>query len=69
MISRNPVTIQLRYLQTLLEIGSEQNSTVIFPLPIDLIGPLMQTVNGHRAEPAASTPQAAIVPDGTKAPR
>jgi len=43
------VTIQLRYLQTLLEIGSEQNSTIVFPLPIDLIGPLMQAVNGHRA--------------------
>jgi len=47
VISRNPVTIQLRYLQTLLEIGSEQNSTIVFPLPIDLIGPLMQTVTGN----------------------
>ena len=58
VISRNPVTIQLRYLQTLLEIGSEQNSTIIFPLPIDLIGPLMQAanaVNGHGAD-AASPP-------------
>jgi len=44
VISRNPVTIQLRYLQTLLEIGSEQNSTIVFPLPIDLIGPLLRTV-------------------------
>jgi regulator of protease activity HflC (stomatin/prohibitin superfamily) len=67
VIGRNPVTIQLRYLQTLLEIGSEQNSTVIFPLPIDLIGPLMQAVNGHRAEAAGSSPQAAIAPDGTNA--
>jgi regulator of protease activity HflC (stomatin/prohibitin superfamily) len=50
VISRNPVTIQLRYLQTLLEIGSEQNSTIVFPLPIDLIGPLMQTVNRHGAD-------------------
>jgi regulator of protease activity HflC (stomatin/prohibitin superfamily) len=66
VISRNPVTIQLRYLQTLLEIGGEQNSTVIFPLPIDLIGPLMQAVNGHRAD-AGSTPQTAIAPDGTDA--
>jgi len=49
VISRNPVTIQLRYLQTLLEIGSEQNSTIVFPLPIDLIGPLMQTINAHSA--------------------
>jgi regulator of protease activity HflC (stomatin/prohibitin superfamily) len=67
VIGRNPVTIQLRYLQTLLEIGGEQNSTVIFPLPIDLIGPLMQTVNGHRAEAAGPMPQAAIPPDGAKA--
>ena len=46
VISRNPVTIQLRYLQTLLEIGGEQNSTVVFPLPIDLIQPLLEAVQG-----------------------
>jgi regulator of protease activity HflC (stomatin/prohibitin superfamily) len=50
VISRNPVTIQLRYLQTLLEIGSEQNSTIVFPLPIDLIGPLLEAVGGRGAE-------------------
>jgi regulator of protease activity HflC (stomatin/prohibitin superfamily) len=33
----NPVTLQLRYLQTLTEIASEKNSTIIFPLPIDLV--------------------------------
>jgi regulator of protease activity HflC (stomatin/prohibitin superfamily) len=54
VISRNPVTIQLRYLQTLLEIGSEQNSTIVFPLPIDLIGPLIQAVGEHRAGAAPS---------------
>jgi regulator of protease activity HflC (stomatin/prohibitin superfamily) len=37
VIAREPVTLQLRYLQTLTEIASEKNSTVIFPLPIDLI--------------------------------
>ena len=36
-ISMNPVTLQLRYLQTLTEIASEKNSTIIFPLPIDLL--------------------------------
>ena len=36
-LSKNPVTIQLRYLQTLIEMGSENKSTVVFPLPIDLI--------------------------------
>jgi regulator of protease activity HflC (stomatin/prohibitin superfamily) len=37
IISQNPVTLQLRYLQTLTEIASEKNSTIIFPLPIDLL--------------------------------
>jgi len=36
-MSENPTTIQLRYLQTLMEIGAENNSTIIFPLPIDLL--------------------------------
>jgi regulator of protease activity HflC (stomatin/prohibitin superfamily) len=42
VISRNPVTIQLRYLQTLSEIGVNQNSTVVFPLPMNLITPLLE---------------------------
>jgi regulator of protease activity HflC (stomatin/prohibitin superfamily) len=37
IISANPVALQLRYLQTLTEIASEKNSTIIFPLPIDLL--------------------------------
>ncbi len=37
-ISQNPTTLQLRYLQTLTEIAAEQNSTILFPIPIDLIG-------------------------------
>jgi regulator of protease activity HflC (stomatin/prohibitin superfamily) len=37
ILSRNPMSLQLRYLQTLIEISSEKNSTVIFPIPIDLI--------------------------------
>ena len=40
-ISSNPVTLQLRYLQTLTEIASEKNSTVVFPLPIDLLKGLL----------------------------
>jgi regulator of protease activity HflC (stomatin/prohibitin superfamily) len=36
-LSQNPSTIQLRYLQTLVEIGSENSSTIIFPMPIDLL--------------------------------
>lgn len=41
VIGANPVTIQLRYLQTLSEVGVDQNSTIVFPLPIDVIGPLL----------------------------
>ncbi|MEP6801681.1 MAG: slipin family protein [Acidobacteriota bacterium] len=37
VIGREPATLQLRYLQTLTEIGSEKNTTIIFPLPIDLL--------------------------------
>jgi regulator of protease activity HflC (stomatin/prohibitin superfamily) len=36
-ISQNPTTIQLRYLQTLMDISADNTSTIIFPLPIDLI--------------------------------
>jgi regulator of protease activity HflC (stomatin/prohibitin superfamily) len=37
VMSGNPLTLQLRYLQTLTEIAAEKNSTIVFPLPIDLI--------------------------------
>jgi len=41
VISSEPITIQLRYLQTLTEIGTEKNSTIIFPLPIDMLRSLV----------------------------
>jgi regulator of protease activity HflC (stomatin/prohibitin superfamily) len=56
LISRNPATIQLRYLQTLSEIGINQNSTVVFPLPLDLIKPLLAAA--APAEPARHELQA-----------
>jgi regulator of protease activity HflC (stomatin/prohibitin superfamily) len=39
IISQNPATLQLRYLQTLLDIGVNQNSTIVFPLPLDMVSP------------------------------
>jgi len=42
IIAREPVTLQLRYLQTLTEIAAERNSTLIFPIPIDLINMFMK---------------------------
>jgi len=41
IISQNPTTLQLRYLQTLTEIAAEQNSTILFPIPIDLVKAFM----------------------------
>ena len=40
----NPTTLQLRYLQTLREIGGNQNSTVVFPMPIDLMKPVLDAI-------------------------
>jgi regulator of protease activity HflC (stomatin/prohibitin superfamily) len=54
VIGRNPVTLQLRYLQTLREIGVNQNSTVVFPMPIDLIKPMLDAMStSDNATPAS----------------
>lgn len=42
VFAREPITLQLRYLQTLVDIGSEKNTTVVFPIPLDLIEVFMQ---------------------------
>ena len=57
VIGQNPTTLQLRYLQTLSEIGIEQNSTVVFPLPMDLIKPLMEAAQAQLPRGAAETPR------------
>ena len=43
IMAEQPITVQLRYLQTLLEIGASNNSTVVFPIPIDLLTALANT--------------------------
>jgi regulator of protease activity HflC (stomatin/prohibitin superfamily) len=50
VIRPNPVTIQLRYLQALTDISSNQGSTIVFPLPIDLIRPMLESA---KSEPPA----------------
>jgi regulator of protease activity HflC (stomatin/prohibitin superfamily) len=50
VISRNPVTIQLRYLQTLMEVSGNQASTIVFPLPVDVLQPLVTAAQGRRAD-------------------
>jgi regulator of protease activity HflC (stomatin/prohibitin superfamily) len=55
VISRNPVTIQLRYLQTLLEVSNNQSSTIVLPMPMDILQPLMTVAQGRQA--AADGPE------------
>ena len=50
IISRNPVALQLRVLQTLAAVATENNSTTIFPVPIDLFKPFLQATRGQQAE-------------------
>jgi regulator of protease activity HflC (stomatin/prohibitin superfamily) len=52
VMSQEPITVQLRYLQTLLEIGSANNSTIVFPIPIDLLTALSNVADAGRAERA-----------------
>jgi regulator of protease activity HflC (stomatin/prohibitin superfamily) len=47
ILAEDPAAMQLRYLQTLTEVGGEQNSTIVFPMPIDLIKPFLQIMQNH----------------------
>jgi regulator of protease activity HflC (stomatin/prohibitin superfamily) len=49
VMSGEPIALQLRYLQTLLEIGATNNSTVVFPVPVDLLSPLLERARDTRA--------------------
>lgn len=48
-LSRNPNAMTLRYLQTLIDIAGEKNSTIVFPLPVDMLGELMKKFGGSSA--------------------
>jgi hypothetical protein len=54
LLSSEPASIQLRYLQTLTEIGVEKNTTVVFPVPIDFFSGMQKLLGGGSA-PAATT--------------
>ncbi len=56
IISTNPASLQLRYLQTLLEIGSNQNTTVVFPLPMDVLEPFVGKGAAERAPGPSGRP-------------
>jgi len=52
LIQRQPAALQLRYLQTLVEIGSEKNTTVVFPLPLDILSSLGRALDRFASPPA-----------------
>jgi len=56
VLSREPAAITLRYLQTLIEIGVEKNTTIVFPLPLDLLGGLAVRLGGSGAPAALAVP-------------
>ena len=58
VISTQPAALALRYMQTLLDMGSNQNSTIVFPIPIELIRPLL----------AAPVPMDGLVPVAANGP-
>jgi len=53
VLTRYPVAVQLRYLQTMREIASERNTTTFFPLPMDLLGPILGAVQASKGTPPA----------------
>ena len=63
IISTNPASLQLRYLQTLLEIGTNQNTTVVFPLPMDVLEPFVGKGAAGRAEGTPRPPRPAASPE------
>ncbi|MFO7769057.1 MAG: slipin family protein [bacterium] len=51
-LQKQPAAIQLRFLQTLTEVSTEQGSTIVLPIPIDLLGPIMQRVSEKKEIPS-----------------
>jgi len=54
ILSSIPAAMQLRYLQTLTEIGAEQNSTIVFPMPIDIMKPFLELLDNAAKSPRAN---------------
>ena len=55
VIQKQPAAIQLRYLQTLVEIGTEKNTTIVFPLPLDILSSLGRALDHIGGKPPAAT--------------
>jgi len=67
VMSRHPAALQLRYLQTAVEIAAENNSTTVFPIPMEIFGPLMRGSGGAGSGPAAgSGDERPALPEGAR---
>jgi regulator of protease activity HflC (stomatin/prohibitin superfamily) len=53
ILARSPQALQLRYLETLTVIAADKNSTIVFPLPLDIVGPLLEAI---KSKPAPALP-------------
>ncbi|MGZ3678297.1 MAG: slipin family protein [Ktedonobacterales bacterium] len=65
VIATEPAALQLRYLQTLTEIAVEKNSTIIFPLPIDLVEPLTELMRRGAGSNGNAAPKPVVIPQQT----
>jgi regulator of protease activity HflC (stomatin/prohibitin superfamily) len=67
IIAAEPVTLQLRYLQTLTEIATEKNSTILFPFPMDIVKPFLEMMPSNDGV-ARTTPRPAVHPGPDRPP-
>jgi len=69
IMSQHPISLQLRFLQTLAEVATENNSTIVFPVPIDIIRPFMEAASrSGRADGAAPSDRLAAADSGVTRP-
>ncbi|MEE8300825.1 MAG: SPFH domain-containing protein, partial [Candidatus Tectomicrobia bacterium] len=72
IMGRQPMSLQLRFLQTLADVATENNSTIIFPVPIDLLRPLLELEDRARQDGGngadGDTPQAPSIPPAPPIP-
>jgi regulator of protease activity HflC (stomatin/prohibitin superfamily) len=64
IINKAPAALQLRYLQTLREVATENNSTTLFPIPIDLFTPFMEIAGRLKSQEGMSEPVAPEIEAG-----
>jgi regulator of protease activity HflC (stomatin/prohibitin superfamily) len=69
IMSQHPISLQLRFLQTLAEVATENNSTIVFPVPIDIIRPFMEAAGrADRADGSDPSDRRAAADSGVTRP-